>query len=48
MVYNPVGHQDENIVVRLPVTTEKLSVMDSTSKTVTCQVRDHVIQYDNR
>ena len=39
MVYNPVGRHDENIVVRVPVTTEKLSVMDATSKTVTCQVR---------
>jgi len=41
MVYNPVGRQDEAIVVRVPVTTDKLAVMDANSKTVTCQVRSH-------
>ena len=38
MVYNPVGRQDDAIVVRVPVTTEKLVVMDANSKSVTCQV----------
>jgi len=39
MVYNPVGRQDEAIVVRVPVTTDKLVVMDANSNSVTCQVR---------
>jgi len=39
MVYNPVGRQDEALVVRVPVTTDKLVVMDANSKSVTCQVR---------
>ncbi|XP_065910012.1 lysosomal alpha-mannosidase-like [Dysidea avara] len=38
MVYNPVGRQDDAIVVRVPVTTEKLVVMDANSKSVTCQI----------
>ena len=37
-MYNAVGRKDEAIVVRVPVNTEKIIVMDSTATDIDCQV----------
>lgn len=38
VVYNAISRKDEAIVVRVPVNSEKIIVMDASSNNVVCQV----------
>ena len=37
-MYNAISRKDEAIVVRVPVTDEKIIVMDATATNIACQV----------
>ena len=47
MVYNPLSHHGDHIVVRLPVSRKDLVVMDTGSNDVMCQVSMlHYVNYN--